>query len=105
MNTLESKLDAAAMLHAIVNRKVDWEKVNIKGLEETADEFEFEILETYFKDQLEKVEDCVDFVFHHLSEDEAELLKNMHSKTFFAWSNEGEHINQLKIEIDGPSSK
>ncbi len=100
MNTLQSKLDAAAMLHAIISGKVDWQKVNIKGLEDVAKEFKSHVFGLYFPEQLKTIKSCMNFTCHQLDESERQLLLNMHEKTFFAWSNEGEHVNQVELNLE-----
>jgi len=103
MNELESKLCAASMLHAIIHDKVDWEKVNSPGILITAMEFYEDLEWNTTKDDLidryKTPEDCADLL-HRYKQDEIELLINIHNYTYFAWSNEGEHDNQIKIDYD-----
>ena len=102
MNELQSKLCAASMLHAIIHSKVDWEKVNSPGIRATADNFYYDIDRSTGEDityQYQTPEDCAD-ILHRYTPDEIELLINMHSSTFFAWSNEGEHDNQIEIDYE-----
>lgn len=109
MNNHITKFDPVEFIYAMVNKKIDWEKVNRPSIELIAMSFNEDIklffsegglfLDYFSKEKCKRFWENKGDSEYNLKEEDRLLMAKIHSLIFFAYSNKDEHINQLKLDL------